>query len=83
MSRAQGAPRQVADLLWPMATAHGADALGVHAGALEVGRWADLVAVELTHDSIAGCDAASLVTSLSFSLKPGAVRQRWVAGQSD
>jgi formimidoylglutamate deiminase len=56
----------VAGPLLSMATVSGALALGVEAGAIEAGRWADLVALDLDAPELAGCDADSLLDAWIF-----------------
>ena len=72
--------RRTADVLWPMATIHGARALGLEAGALRPGALADFTTLDLEHPSLAGVDAESLVAHLAFAAAPGAVRAVYVGG---
>jgi formimidoylglutamate deiminase len=72
---------QTADLLWPMATAHGARSLGLNTGTLTPGRPADFIALDLTDASLAGLDPASLIPHLCFATTPRAVRHSFVAGR--
>jgi formimidoylglutamate deiminase len=72
--------RHTADVLWPMATEHGARALGLDAGALRPGALADFTAVDLDHPSLAGVDGERLVDHLAFAATPAAVRSVHVGG---
>lgn len=60
-----------------LATRHGAEALGLNAGVIDVGRHADLVALD--PGLFAGGDPMSTVV---YSLSPSSVRHVWVGGQS-
>lgn len=70
-----------ADLLWPMGTQWGAESLKLNTGSLDVGQWADMLTVDPEHWSLRGTQTSSLLSDLVFSIKPGAVTARWVAGQ--
>lgn len=72
---------EVADLLWPMATTHGARSLGLPVGALAPGAPADLVALDLRHPRLAATTARTLLADLAFSAGPDCVRATWVAGR--
>jgi len=68
------------------ATVHGADALGIDAGEIRVGAWADLIAIDLGAPALAGADGDHLLTA--FLLGGGGdqvaatcVGGRWVAGR--
>lgn len=74
--------------LLAIATAGGADALGVPAGRLEAGRWADFAVVDLEHPSLAGCDAETLPGALTFGagndvIVETCVGGRWRASRGD
>ena len=62
------------------ATAHGARALGVDAGRIEVGAQADFYTVDLTHPVIAGWTDDSLAGVMTFSAPAQAVADVWVGG---
>ena len=56
------------------ATEHGAASLGVHAGAIEPGRWADFALVDLSRPALAGCCTADpLLPALIFGCAADAV----------
>lgn len=71
--------------LLEIATAGGADAIGVDAGRIEPGRWADLVALDLAHPGLAGAvgdgDAAdALLAAWVFGAGRQAVAATCVGG---
>lgn len=72
-------------LLFDMATRNGADLLGVQAGALEPGRWADLVALDLSEPALLPASVrggAALLSGITGSCAAElAVRESWVAGR--
>lgn len=79
-------PRQdrheVAPLLWPMATTHGARALGWEdLGELATGQLADMITVDLDTPALWRVDRASLLSHLTFATHPGAVKDVFVGGQ--
>lgn len=63
-----------------MATAAGARALRIPAGAIDAGRVADLVAVDLDHPSLLGVPDRHLASALALSATPDAVTDVWVGG---
>jgi formimidoylglutamate deiminase len=63
-----------------VATEGGASSLGVPAGALGPGRWADWVVVDLDHPVLAGADAETLAETLALAADPRVVRETWVGG---
>lgn len=71
--------------LWQLATTHGAELLGVEAGALAPGQWADLLVIDLGDPSLLpgallGGDA--LLNLLSSSMVPEtALAETWVGGR--
>ncbi|HUP20506.1 MAG TPA: formimidoylglutamate deiminase [Gemmatimonadota bacterium] len=70
-----------------IATAGGADAIGVEAGRIEPGRWADLVALDLAHPALAGAvedesaDEHPLLAAWVFGAGRDAVAATCVAGR--
>ncbi|HEX6886200.1 MAG TPA: formimidoylglutamate deiminase [Planctomycetota bacterium] len=72
---------QVARRLLAAATVGGARALGVRAGALEVGAWADLVAWDLTAPALAGWTPETLLESLVLGADERARAATWVGGR--
>jgi formimidoylglutamate deiminase len=71
----------VARSLLVAATAGGARALGIHAGALEPGAFADLVAIDLAAPELAGWEADTLLESLVFGAGERALAGTWVGGR--
>jgi formimidoylglutamate deiminase len=72
---------RVAPELIDMATRSGARSLRIDAGAIEPGRLADLVAVDLRHHSLAGWRDDTLAPMLALSATPDVVSDVWVAGR--
>jgi formimidoylglutamate deiminase len=70
----------VAARLLEAATVGGAGAVGVEAGRIEVGRWADLVAIDLDSPCLAGVDAEHLLEGLLFGADESAVWGTAVGG---
>jgi formimidoylglutamate deiminase len=66
--------------LFDSATVNGARALGVSAGALQPGEFADFITVDLEDCSIAGNSAEGLLSALVFSMSRSAVRDVVVGG---
>jgi formimidoylglutamate deiminase len=62
-------------------TAGGAAALGIAAGAIEAGRWADFVALDLDAPSLRGADADSLLDAFVFGGRDDAVAEVCVGGR--
>ncbi len=70
-----------APALIEIATSGGANALGVAAGRIEAGRWADFAIVDLEHPSLAGCDADTLPAGLAFGAGNEAIAGTCVGGR--
>jgi formimidoylglutamate deiminase len=71
---------QVAATLLEAATVGGARAVGVEAGRIEAGRWADLVAIDLDSPCLAGVDAEHLLEGLFFGADESVVWGTAVGG---
>lgn len=72
------------DVLVPLmqaATAAGARSLGATGGALEPGRPADFLTVNLYDPSIAGAEPGALTGNLLFALERRAIREVWIGGR--
>jgi formimidoylglutamate deiminase len=67
--------------LFDSATVNGARALGVSAGKLEAGEFADFITVDLDDPSIAGNSAGDLLATLVFSMSRSAIRDLVVGGR--
>ena len=74
------APDVVVSLM-QAATAAGARSLGATGGAIEAGRPADFLTVNLFDPSIAGAEPGALAANLLFSLERRAIREVWIGGR--
>ncbi len=74
---------RVARVLLDAATRGGATALGVDAGTIEPGRWADFALVDANEPSIAGVPPELLPESLCFGARTSAIANRCVGGAWD
>jgi formimidoylglutamate deiminase len=72
---------QVAPTILHAATQGGARALGVQAGRIAKGTWADLAVIDLDHSSLAGCDAEHLLEAIVFGSDNEAVLGTFVGGR--
>ncbi len=72
---------QVARTLLRAATETGAAALGVDAGRIEPGAWADLVAIDLTAPTLAGWEPDTLLENLVFGAAEEAIAGTCVGGE--
>jgi len=72
---------QVARNLLRAATTTGAVALGVDAGRIAPGAWADLVAIDLTAPTLAGWEPETLLESLVFGAAEEAIAATCVGGE--
>jgi formimidoylglutamate deiminase len=71
----------VANVLLEAATAAGARALGVEAGRIEPGCWADFVAIDLNTPSLAGWEPDTLLDALIFGASDEAIAATCVGGE--
>ena len=76
-----GPDSTVAPALVEIATRGGAAALGVPAGRIEPGLWADFVTVDLEHPTLEGCDAAALTGALAFGAGNEVIAETCVGGR--
>lgn len=72
---------RIAPALLAAATEGGANALGVAAGRLAVGRWADFTAVDLTHPALADASPETLLESIVLGCPDDIVAATWVGGR--
>jgi formimidoylglutamate deiminase len=72
---------EVARRLLSAATLGGARALGVRAGAIEAGAWADFVALDLGAHELDGWTGETLLESLVFGACERALAGTWVGGR--
>lgn len=72
---------EVAAALFEMATSTGARALGVQAGRIAAGAWADFMTLDLSHPSLAGFATESLLDAFVFGAADGAVQATCVGGR--
>ncbi len=74
-------PESPGVLLLEAGTRGGAASLGLDVGALELGQWADLVAVDLDHPSLRGAAPHDLRDTLIFGAGREVVTDTWVGGR--
>jgi len=72
---------RVAGRLLTAATAGGARALGLAAGVIAAGRWADFAAVDLGHPALAGAGAGDLAAALVFGAGDATIAATCVGGR--
>jgi len=84
-SETRGAVRnaegQVAPAILSAATEGGARALGVDAGRLAAGCWADFAAIDLEHPALAGCEADHLLEAIVFGTDSDVILGTFVGGR--
>ncbi|HET9439658.1 MAG TPA: formimidoylglutamate deiminase [Longimicrobiales bacterium] len=71
----------VAPTLLRMGTQGGAASLQIHSGAIESGRDADLITIDLQDVSLAGYTAETLDNFIALSAQPATIRDIWVGGR--
>lgn len=71
---------RVARALLEAATTGGARALGLDAGAIQPGWWADFAVIDLSHPALAACDRPGLLEAIVFGAGNGVVRATSVGG---
>ncbi|HEV8580604.1 MAG TPA: formimidoylglutamate deiminase [Thermoanaerobaculia bacterium] len=71
----------VARTLWQAATTGGAKALGIEAGRIEPGLWADLAAIDLAAPSLAGWTPETLLESVIFGATEEVIAATCVGGE--
>ncbi|CAN5806109.1 formimidoylglutamate deiminase [soil metagenome] len=62
-------------------TVGGARALGLEAGVIEKGHWADFAAIDLDHPALAECDVDNLLEAILFGADNGVILGTCVGGQ--
>jgi formiminoglutamate deiminase len=67
--------------LLAIGTVNGAESLGLNAGTIAAGKLADLIAVDLDHSSMRGCDEDSILDSLILGSGNGPMDHVWVGGK--
>lgn len=71
----------VSPLLLKAATEGGARALGINAGAIQPGRWADFASIDLSSPLLAGTTADTLLNALVFGCGNEPIRETCVGGR--
>ncbi|MBC8107407.1 MAG: formimidoylglutamate deiminase [Anaerolineae bacterium] len=72
---------RTAPALMRIGTTNGAESIGLKAGTIAPGNFADLIAVDLDHPSMRGCDEDSLLDSLILGSGNGPIDNVWVGGK--
>ena len=67
--------------LYEGAVSGGATAAGRHSGAIAIGQWADLVALDLTHPDVAGAQGDVILDTFLFARDDRMVSALWSAGR--
>jgi formimidoylglutamate deiminase len=73
--------RSTGRLLWEGAALGGAQAAGRAGGAIEVGRWADLLALDTSDLALEGLSGDTLLDAAIFAARDGLVTDLWSAGR--
>lgn len=76
-----GSGRSLAAVLIDAATRNGAASLGLAAGELRPGAWADFVAVDLAHPVVDGWELETLPDLLALAADPRVLSGAWVGGR--
>ncbi|HEV7667354.1 MAG TPA: formimidoylglutamate deiminase [Thermoanaerobaculia bacterium] len=72
----------VAPVLLRAATLGGSRSLGIEAGAIRPGAWADLVGIDLSCPELDGWEPETLLESLIFGAGNSAIAETWVGGRT-
>lgn len=72
---------EIASSLLQMATRNGARSLGINAGRITPGCWADFTAIDLEHPSLAGCEGDTLLPAIIHGTSESAIAATCVGGQ--
>lgn len=72
---------EVARTLFHAATAGGARSLGLDAGVIEPGRWADFIEVDLGAQELEGWTADHLLEAFVFGASERSIASTWIAGR--
>lgn len=72
---------RTATALMRIGTSNAAESIGLNAGKIAPGNFADLVAVDLDHPSMRGCNEDSILDSLILGSGNGPIDHVWVGGQ--
>ena len=81
LTGAVGERMEIAPSLLRMGSEHGAAALQVNAGAIEAGREADLISIDLSDITLTGYSPDSLAPMLALTAHPNIVRDVWISGR--
>jgi formimidoylglutamate deiminase len=73
--------RSTGRLLWEKAAQGGAQAAGRGSGRIEVGQWADLLALDTTDVRLEGLQGDTLLDAVVFAGRDGLVSDLWSAGR--
>jgi formimidoylglutamate deiminase len=72
---------RTASALLKTGTTNGSESIGLDAGAIAPGKLADLIAIDLDHPSMRGCNEDSTLDSLILGSGNGPIDHVWVGGQ--
>lgn len=71
---------EVAPVLWRCGTVNGARSLGLDAGTIQPGTWADFAAVDLEHPALAGWNPETLLAAIVLGAPDGVIAGTCVGG---